>query len=449
MSPARVRTEHGQPAGHGRLRRRGRSRIEDCRKGATRCAPGRPTKVSASTRRSLFAQQRAWRSSLRAPAQPANFPGRSDVAVPPRVWSRPAEAHSRSSDGIWPRRGVGVEPGCPCKVSGWGQLTDRTAIGQLPATWSRACPEKLRRAHRLSRSRAGLAADRTRRHGRRRHYGAMAAVMVAMPRGSRAKGAPSRSIDLPLLDPAVFFYRHRSRDLPADGAKSASAPAAARRRQPIVFQRRRTAPKDGLRYIGISASIQAMAERLFRAIGHFDDMIMTRSFPHQQRPGEERGGLRGADAARIHLSVPVAGRLDRILGQPLDLALHDQHDRRLYRRARAWPRTWRSSSAPKVTAAPGFPTSTSCMADPHVLAREDPLKMSTCPTPRIGRSADAQHHPRAVPGTQAGGCAGPAPALGEHTAEEMHRRARPRPLRRSSWAFARGDIVWSPRRNAP
>src|SRR5207237_1447202 len=94
-------------------------------------------------------------------------------------------------------------------------------------------------------------------------YGAFA-VMVAL-RQVEVEGGAGQVIDLPLLDPLFSFiateapiYRMTGQIRPRTGSRS--APTSPRN----VFR-----TKDG-RYIGISASIQAMAERLFRAIGRED-----------------------------------------------------------------------------------------------------------------------------------------------------------------------------------
>src|SRR5581483_2748375 len=76
-------------------------------------------------------------------------------------------------------------------------------------------------------------------------------------------GEAGQVIDLPLLDPLFSFiaveapvYRLTGGIRPRTGSRSETTSPR------NVFR-----TKDG-RYIGISASIQAMAERLFRAIGH-------------------------------------------------------------------------------------------------------------------------------------------------------------------------------------
>src|SRR2546430_2796647 len=94
-------------------------------------------------------------------------------------------------------------------------------------------------------------------------YGAFA-VMVAL-RQVEVEGGKGQVIDLPLLDPLFSFiateapiYRLTGEIRPRTGSRSETTSPR------NVFR-----TKDG-RYIGISASIQAMAERLFRAIDRED-----------------------------------------------------------------------------------------------------------------------------------------------------------------------------------
>jgi len=100
-------------------------------------------------------------------------------------------------------------------------------------------------------------------------YGAYA-VMIALREVER--GGKGQVIDLPLLDPIVSIlgpdaaiYRTLGEVTPRSGNRSAT-----------TSPRNTWRTKDG-RYIAISASIQAMAERLFRAIGR-EDMITDPRF---------------------------------------------------------------------------------------------------------------------------------------------------------------------------
>src|ERR1051326_8843235 len=88
--------------------------------------------------------------------------------------------------------------------------------------------------------------------------------MVALRR-VEVEGGPGQVIDLPLLDPLFSFiateapiYQLTGEIRPRTGSRSET-----------TSPRNVFGTKDG-RYVGISASIQAMAERLFRASGRED-----------------------------------------------------------------------------------------------------------------------------------------------------------------------------------
>ena len=106
-------------------------------------------------------------------------------------------------------------------------------------------------------------------------YGAYA-VMIALREVER--GGRGQVIDLPLLDPIVSIlgpdaaiYRTLGTVTPRSGNRSATTSPR------NTFQ-----TKDG-RYIAISASIQAMAERLFRAIGRADMITDPRFATNTER----------------------------------------------------------------------------------------------------------------------------------------------------------------------
>jgi crotonobetainyl-CoA:carnitine CoA-transferase CaiB-like acyl-CoA transferase len=140
--------------------------------------------------------------------------------------------------------------------------------------------------------------------------------------------------------------------------------------------------KDG-RYIGVSASIQAMAERLFRAIGR-EDMITDPRF----RTNSDR--VHNAEACgEAPIAAFVAAR-----------SLTDNME--IFERV-------------KVTAAPVYDID-QFMADPHVLAREILVDL---PDSELGRVPMHNIIPRL---SQTPGRFGrPAPRLGEHTAEILSR----------------------------
>ena len=90
-------------------------------------------------------------------------------------------------------------------------------------------------------------------------YGAYA-VMIA--RREVERGGAGQVIDLPLLDPIISILGPEAASYHVSGEK----PQRTGSRSLTTSPRNVYATKDG-RYIAISASIQAMAERVFRAIG--------------------------------------------------------------------------------------------------------------------------------------------------------------------------------------
>jgi crotonobetainyl-CoA:carnitine CoA-transferase CaiB-like acyl-CoA transferase len=133
--------------------------------------------------------------------------------------------------------------------------------------------------------------------------------------------------------------------------------------------------KDG-RYIGISASIQAMAERLFRAIGR-DDTIADPRF----RTNTER--VKNAEACEAPIVAFIAART---LAENMEIFERSE-----------------------VTAAPVYDID-QFIADPHVIAREILVDLP---------DADMGHLPmhNVIPRLSAtpGRLRRPAPSLGEHT----------------------------------
>jgi crotonobetainyl-CoA:carnitine CoA-transferase CaiB-like acyl-CoA transferase len=202
-------------------------------------------------------------------------------------------------------------------------------------------------------------------------YGAMA-VLVAL-REVETKGADGQVIDLPLLDPLFSFiateaaiYRLTGKMRERTGSRSETTSPR------NVFR-----TKDG-RYIGISASIQAMTERLFRAIGR-PDMIADPRF--------RTNGDRVRNAAACE--APIAAFIEsRTLTENMEF----------FERA-------------EVTAAPVYDID-QFVADPHVLAREILVDV---PDAEMGYLPTHNVIPRlsATPGR----LRRPAPRLGEHTGE--------------------------------
>jgi formyl-CoA transferase len=135
--------------------------------------------------------------------------------------------------------------------------------------------------------------------------------------------------------------------------------------------------KDG-RYIGISASIQAMAERLFGAIGR-EDVIADPRF----RSNTDR--VRHAAECEAPIVAFIA--------------------------ARTLDENMQVFAAAEVTAAPVYDID-QFLADPHVIAREIVVDM---PDEQTGRLVMHNIIPRLS--ETPGRLRAPAPRLGEHTAE--------------------------------
>ncbi len=202
-------------------------------------------------------------------------------------------------------------------------------------------------------------------------YGATA-VLTAL-REVEVKGGRGQVVDLPLLDPLFSFiateaaiYRLTGQVRERTGSRSETTSPR------NVFRTR-----DG-RYIGISASIQAMAERLFRAIGA-EEMIADPRF----RTNSDR--VRNAAACEAPIVAFIAARS---LAENMEI----------FERA-------------EVTAAPVYDID-QFMADPHVVAREILVDL---PDDTMGRLPMHNVIPRLS--DTPGRLRRPAPRLGEHTAE--------------------------------
>jgi crotonobetainyl-CoA:carnitine CoA-transferase CaiB-like acyl-CoA transferase len=202
-------------------------------------------------------------------------------------------------------------------------------------------------------------------------YGAFA-VMVAL-REVETKGGIGQVIDLPLLDPLFSFIATEAAIYRLTGTVRERTGSRSETTSPRnVFR-----TKDG-RYIGISASIQAMAERLFRAIGRADMITDPRFRTNSDRVGN-------AEACEAPIVAFIAART---------LA----ENMAVFERA-------------EVTAAPVYDID-QFMADPHVVARDILIDL---PDAEMGRLPMHNVIPRlsATPGR----LRRPAPQLGEHTAE--------------------------------
>jgi crotonobetainyl-CoA:carnitine CoA-transferase CaiB-like acyl-CoA transferase len=254
------------------------------------------------------------------------------------------------------------------RVSGWGQdgpYRDRPGFGTLVESVSGyaartgfADREPVLPPTALADMVAGL-------------YGAFA-VMVALRR-VEVEGGAGQVIDLPLLDPLFSFiateapiYRLTGQIRPRTGSRSETTSPR------NVFR-----TKDG-RYIGISASIQTMTERLFRAIGRAD-MITDPRF----RTNTDR--LR-------HVEECEAPIVEFIGARTLD-------------------ENMQAFAAAEVTAAPVYDID-QFLADPHVREREIVVEL---PDEETGQIAMHNIIPRLS--ETPGRLRRPAPRLGEHTAE--------------------------------
>jgi crotonobetainyl-CoA:carnitine CoA-transferase CaiB-like acyl-CoA transferase len=202
-------------------------------------------------------------------------------------------------------------------------------------------------------------------------YGAMA-VLVAL-REVETKGGKGQVIDLPLLDPLFSFIATEAAIYRLTGSVRERTGSRSETTSPRnVFR-----TKDG-RFIGISASIQAMAERLFRAIGR-EDMIADPRF----RTNTER--VKNAEACEAPIVAFIAART---LAENMEV----------FERA-------------EVTAAPVYDID-QFMADPHVTEREILVDL---PDDEIGHLPMHNVIPRLS--ITPGRLRRPAPSLGEHTAE--------------------------------
>src|SRR5437588_9161671 len=224
------------------------------------------------------------------------------------------------------------------RVSGWGQdgpYRDRPGFGTLVESMSGyaartgfADREPVLPPTALADMVAGL-------------YGAFA-VMVAL-RQVEVEGGKGQVIDLPLLDPLFSFIATEAAIYRLTGTVRERTGSRSETTSPRnVFR-----TKDG-RYIGISASIQAMSERLFRAIGH-PDMLKDPRF----RTNSDR--VKNAAECEAPIIAYIAARtLDENMA---------------------------AFAAAEVTAAPVYDID-QFLADPHVRPRQIVVDM---PYPETGR----------------------------------------------------------------
>ncbi len=214
-------------------------------------------------------------------------------------------------------------------------------------------------------------------------YGAFA-VMIA--RREVEAGRPGQVIDLPLLDPMVSILGPQAAMFQVSG----EIPPRTGSRSNTTSPRNVFRTKDG-RYIAISASIQAMAERLLRTIGR-EDMIADPRFANNT--------ARVANAAECE--APIAAFIAARDSAEV-LAIFEKAE---------------------ITAAPVYDID-QLIADPHVAEREILVEL---PDADLGHVAHHAVVPRL--GATPGAIRTPAPRLGEHTAEVL------RALGRSEAAIA-------------
>lgn len=268
----------------------------------------------------------------------------------------PAELHARN-----PRLVI-------VRVSGWGQdgpYRDRPGFGTLVESMSGyasrtgfADREPVLPPTALADMVAGL-------------YGAFA-VMVALRR-VEVEGGNGQVIDLPLLDPLFSFI---ATEAPIHNLTRAIRPRTGSRSE-TTSPRNVFRTKDG-RYIGISASIQAMSERLFRAIGR-EDMITDPRFAN--------------NTARVKNADQTEAPIVAFIG------------------ARTLDENMRIFEAAEVTASPVYDID-QFLADPHVQARDIVVDV---PDRQVGQITMHNIIPRF--GDTPGKLRTPAPEIGEHTAE--------------------------------
>jgi crotonobetainyl-CoA:carnitine CoA-transferase CaiB-like acyl-CoA transferase len=254
------------------------------------------------------------------------------------------------------------------RVSGWGQdgpYKDRPGFGTLVESMSGyasrtgfADREPVLPPTALADMVAGL-------------YGAFA-VMVALRR-VEVEGGAGQVIDLPLLDPLFSFI---ATEAPIYNLTQAVRPRTGSRSETTsprnVFQ-----TKDG-RYIGISASIQAMSERLFRAIGR-EDMITDARFAN--------------NTVRVKNAEECEAPIVEFIG------------------ARTLAENMAIFEAAEVTASPVYDID-QFLADPHVQARSIVVDVPDAQTGSI-----TMHNIIPRLGDTPGKLRTPAPEIGEHTAE--------------------------------
>ncbi len=201
-------------------------------------------------------------------------------------------------------------------------------------------------------------------------YGAFA-VMIA--RREVEHGGAGQVIDLPLLDPIISILGPQAEAFRTSGA----VPQRSGSRSQTTSPRNVFRTRDG-RWISISASIQAMAERLLRAVGRADMITDPRFATNTARVANAE------DCERPVAEFIAARDYDDVMA--------------FFQRE-------------QITAAPVYDID-QLVADPHVIEREVLLDL---PDDEMGQVLMHNVVPRlsATPGA----IRTPAPSLGQHTAE--------------------------------
>jgi crotonobetainyl-CoA:carnitine CoA-transferase CaiB-like acyl-CoA transferase len=199
-------------------------------------------------------------------------------------------------------------------------------------------------------------------------YGA-AAAMIAL-RNVEVRGGRGQVIDLPLLDPLFAILSPQAANYRLTGKLKVRTGSRSTNSAPRNAYR----CKDG-RYVSLSASIDKMAERLFRSIGRPDliDDPRFRTNADRVRNAEELDAIIGAFIAQRTQAENVA-----------------------------------FFEAAEVTIGPIYDTE-QILADPHFIEREI---VADYPDPEMGLLP--MHHVVPRLGETPGSIRTPAPALGEH-----------------------------------
>src|SRR6266480_3141886 len=200
-------------------------------------------------------------------------------------------------------------------------------------------------------------------------FSGAAAAMIALRKAER-KGGSGQVIDLPLLEPLFNILGPQAANLRLTG----KVKARTGNRSTTTAPRNAYRTKDG-RWVCLSASIQKMAERLFRAIGRPDLIDDPRYATNSER-------LRRADELDAIIGAFIAQRT-----QAENVGFFEKFE---------------------VTIGPVYDIA-QILEDPHVTERE---LVADYPDPDMG--AFPMHHVTPRLSRTPGAIRAPAPRLGEH-----------------------------------